>query len=252
VRAKYPLVLLHALPLDSRMWAAQVHDLSPHGVVLAPDLPGFGKAGPAEPSVDLWAERLALWLRGQGLDKVVIAGCSMGGYTALAFRRQAPAMLAGIALVDSRISADTEAQRAARLVTIEQIERDGLAMWGQAFLRQALSPWTLEHKPALAEKILEIIVAQPVESVIAAQHALAARPDSTGDFQTGKYPTVDGAIIHGVDDKIVPLEEAVAAMKSVRFRLVVVQNAGHLAPLEQPETVTSAIREFWCQCGSYG
>jgi pimeloyl-ACP methyl ester carboxylesterase len=234
------------------MWATQVRDLAPHGVVLAPDLPGFGKTAPAEPSVDRWAQGLALWLRGQGLDKVVTAGCSMGGYTALALRRQAPAMLAGIALVGSRITADTEAQRAARAATVEQIQSDGAEPWARQFLSQALSPWTLEHKPALAEEILTIIISQRVQSIVAAQRALASRPDSTGDFQKGKYPIIDGVSIHGVDDTIVPLKEAVAAMKSVRFRLVIVQNAGHLAPLEQPETVTSAIREFWCQCGSYG
>jgi pimeloyl-ACP methyl ester carboxylesterase len=227
--------------------------LAPLGVVLALDLPGFGKAAPAEPSVDLWARGLALWLRGQGLDKVVIAGCSMGGYTALAFRRQAPEMLAGIALVDSRIAADTQAQRAAREAAIEQIQRDGVEAWGRQFLRLALSPWTLEHKAALADKIREIIVAQPAKSIVAAQRALACRPDSTGDFQPGRYPLIDWAIIHGADDAIVPLEEAVAFKNTGGMfgDFVVVQNAGHLAPLEQPDTVTRAIREFWCRCGLY-
>src|SRR5271165_5774730 len=37
-----PLVLLHAWPLDARMWQDQGLALGPEGPVLAPDLPGFG------------------------------------------------------------------------------------------------------------------------------------------------------------------------------------------------------------------
>lgn len=75
-----PLVLLHAWPLDARMWQAQVLALGPEGPVLAPDLPGFGNEPlTPQPSLDDWARRLSGSLRGKGIQSAVLAGCSMGG-----------------------------------------------------------------------------------------------------------------------------------------------------------------------------
>ena len=252
LRAGRPaLLLLHALPLDARMWAAQVSSLGELGTVLAPDLPGFGAAPPSRgrPSVDAWARDLAIWLRGQGIERVVVAGSSMGGYVALAFLRVAPGMLAGIALVGSRTAADTEAQRAGRMTVIERITREGAGPWAREFVKLALSPRTLKHKPDVVRRVEEIIASQRAESIIAAQQALADRPDSTDVWVSGPE-NIDLAIIHGIDDAIVPFDEAVALARKRVVMFDGVDAAGHLPPIEQPEEITNAIGGWWRRCGS--
>ena len=246
----YPLVLLHALPLDARMWAAQIQALGRDGTVLAPDLPGFGSAAPAQASVDVWARDVAAALRARGLTKAVFAGCSMGGYVALACLRTDPDLVAGIALIGSRAAADSEAQRAARLSVIQRINSEGAGPWAGEFVQRALSPSTVDRKPDVVDAVRRIAASQPAASIMAAQRALAERPDSTGLWVKG--PRFEKLIIHGNDDNFVPLDEATALANESATDVVVVRDAGHLAPMEQPARVSAAIGELWLRCGPSG
>src|SRR6266487_3162562 len=112
-----PVVLLHAFPLDSRMWVPQVEALGGYQAIV-PDLRGFGaareQAGEITP-MDLLAEDVAKLLDERELERVVICGLSMGGYVALAFAGRHPERLGGLVLCDTRAGADTDDARAARL-----------------------------------------------------------------------------------------------------------------------------------------
>lgn len=238
------------MPLDARMWASQVRSLGRKGEVLALDLPGFGGAPPAEPSLDAWARSLAATLRARQFEKAVLAGCSMGGYTALALLRVDPSLVAAIALVGSRTTPDSDAQRAARFAVIERITREGTGPWAREWVRSAVSPWQLEHQPDIAAEVQAIIASQPAETIITAQRAIAARPDSSNEWVSGALDASARLIVHGVDDAIIPIADANALAKSSSTRIVVVENAGHLAPMEQPEIVSEAIGELWLRCRS--
>ena len=83
------VLLLHALPLDERMWEPQLDALAAHDVV-APNL--YALAGE---SMDAWATEL---LHHLGDDAAVVVGASMGGYAALALARLAPERVRAAAL----------------------------------------------------------------------------------------------------------------------------------------------------------
>ena len=74
-----PLVLLHAFPLSSAMWADQRDGLSDVATVITPDLRGFGQAplGAEEPSIDLLAADLAETLAALDLRGVVLGGLGL-------------------------------------------------------------------------------------------------------------------------------------------------------------------------------
>src|SRR5690349_6477622 len=95
-----PLVLLHAFPLDRRMWDAAAADLSLDAETLAIDFRGMGESAPsAEPaSVERAADDVAAVLDGLSIERAVVCGLSMGGYVALAFAERHAARLAGLAL----------------------------------------------------------------------------------------------------------------------------------------------------------
>ena len=79
----------------------------------------------------------------------------------------------------------------------------------------------------------------------AAQRALATRPDCTPWLSEIRVPTL---LIVGEHDVIsTPAEMQGMAAAIPGARCVVIPNAGHMAPLEQPEPVNAALREFLAQ-----
>jgi pimeloyl-ACP methyl ester carboxylesterase len=239
-----PLILLHAWPLDARMWRSQVAALRPEGVIHALDLPGFGNEpdldGPA--SLDAWAEHLSGELRGMGISRAVFAGCSMGGYTALAMLRIDPSLVAGLALVNSRAAADTPEQAANRAATIERIGREGTDFVVEDSAL-ALSPHTRDSKPDVVAALRVMASDASAEALMNAYQAIGARRDMRDELAGLSLPT---AIIAGEDDPVVPLAEARRLTESIpHASFTQVPQAGHIAAMEQPDIVTAALRDFW-------
>src|ERR1044071_8443229 len=86
-----PIVLVHGFPFDHTIWREQLDNVSQEARVLTPDLPGFGGSPPladTEPTMQDYANELALWANQLGLEKFMLVGHSMGGYIAFAFARQ--------------------------------------------------------------------------------------------------------------------------------------------------------------------
>jgi pimeloyl-ACP methyl ester carboxylesterase len=238
------LILLHAWPLDARMWSNQVAALGGQGVVGALDLPGFGGEREAGSSLDDWARRLCATLRGQGLERALVAGCSMGGYVALAMLRLDPRLLAGIALVNSRTAADIPAISAGRSATIDRIERGG---GDTTFLVEdsalALSRVTREAKPEVVAAVRAMVADASPDALITAYRAIGARPDMTASLAASEVPL---ALIAGADDPVIPIAEARAIAASIpRATFTMVPDAGHISPMENPAAVTGALRDFW-------
>jgi pimeloyl-ACP methyl ester carboxylesterase len=82
-----PLVLVHALGANRRMWDPVVPLLEPHRTVVTVDMPGFGESPPLDGAVPATPARLAgeiaAALRADGFDRPHVAGNSLGGWVAL-------------------------------------------------------------------------------------------------------------------------------------------------------------------------
>ncbi len=109
-----PLVLLHAFPLDSRMFDPVRPALARRTDLITPDLRGFG-AGPVwsdpppTPSLDLLADDVIRVLDDANVERAIVGGVSMGGYIALAILRRYPDRVAGLVLADTRSGPDDAA-----------------------------------------------------------------------------------------------------------------------------------------------
>jgi len=108
------ILLLHAFPLDERMWQPQLSALGEHDVS-TPRLYGRGR------TMDEWAASIGAETDGE----LVLVGASMGGYLALALARRAPERVRALLLVGARPDADSEERRAGRADTIELIRNEG-------------------------------------------------------------------------------------------------------------------------------
>jgi pimeloyl-ACP methyl ester carboxylesterase len=222
------VVLLHALPLDERMWEPQREALEGHEVT-TPNLYRLGR------SVDEWATRVLGMVEG----RFAAVGASMGGYCALALARIAAERLAGLALVSSRAGADSPERRVTRDRMIRLVGERGVeALWDE--LRPNLLPE--DAATASVEHAWGIAMLQETDDLVVALEAIRDRPDSTDVVRTFPAPLL---VVAGDNDPLLPLAEARAtAAAAPHGRLAVVERTGHLPSLERPEEFNAALVEF--------
>jgi pimeloyl-ACP methyl ester carboxylesterase len=244
------VVLLHAFPLDKRMWDDVVGPIADSGWdVVVPDLLGFGESLLDADDLDD-APTLAAQARGVlsildqiGLSNVVVCGLSLGGYVAMELVRQDPSRIAGIALVDTKATADTDEARANRLRVAEQVLESGSTdALARAMLPNLLGETTRTTRPEVVERVTGWIREADPVGVATAQRAMAARPDSLADLASLVVP---GLVLWGSEDTLAPRSEQdlmVEAMRDARF--VEIPGCGHLAAVEAPEATAAALVAF--------
>jgi pimeloyl-ACP methyl ester carboxylesterase len=197
-----PLVLLHAFPLDGRMWAPQVEALAGSYQVIVPDLRGFGAAkdqAVEEAGMDLLADDLLRLLDDRGLDRVVLGGLSLGGYVALAFLRHHADRVSGLVLLDTKATADGDQARGDRLKMAERVLAEGNDFVPEVMLPKLLGETTREHRPEVVSEVAALIREQTPQAIAGAQRGMAARAATTDVLASVKVPTL---VVTGEEDAV--------------------------------------------------
>lgn len=222
------VVLLHAFPLDERMWEPQLEPLREYDVA-APRLYGRGSTI-AEIASSLLAEH-------EG--ELALVGASLGGYTALELAHQEPARVRALVLVGARADADTPERRAARADTIALVEDGGAeALWEKQ--RPLL---LLDEAPDSAvERARQEALDRSRDELVAAVGALRDREDRTDTLSAFGGPVL---VAVGEGDAFFPPDEARAqAQLAPHGRFREFAGAAHLPSLEQPDEFNAALAQF--------
>ncbi len=243
--ALLPLVLLHAFPMDSRMWDA-VGALVPGGravyVVDLPGSPGHADALPSPPSLDASADLVAAALAEAGVTRAVVAGLSMGGYTALALLERHPSLVVGLGLLDTKLVADAPEAAANRLARALRLDESGTVAEVLPDADTLLGETTRAARPEVRKQVVGWIREQVPAGLAWAQRAMAARPDRTDVLHRFAGPVT---VLVGDEDAITPVAMA-EQMSAVAggAPLVVVRGAGHLSAVEDPAAVAAALADL--------
>lgn len=230
------------------MWNAVREPLASHVRVITPDQRGLGRSplpeSPREPSLEDAARDVVALLDRLELGRVVLGGCSMGGYLAMAVLRLAPERVGGLVLIDTKATPDTPEAAQTRLDVAARVEREGIKTWlAEANLPNLLAASTREQRPEVVETVREIIESQPAAGVAWTALALRSRPDSLDLLRDCGVPAL---VVVGEEDPITPVAAA-SEMAGVMegSTLVVLPDAGHLTPLEDPAGVVEAILSWY-------
>ncbi len=233
-----PLVLLHAFPLDSRMFDGIRPAVAARTRLLTPDLRGFGTGAPlgdAAPDLTVFADDVLAGLDAAGIERAIVGGVSMGGYIALNLLRRHPDRVAGLVLADTRGGADDDAARERRRGVAERADRGDIAAGPDA-----VAPLVADTVSGLARANLAAIAgAVPAASIAWGQRAMAARPDSTAVLAGATVPVL---VLVGERDAVTP--PAVAremAATAPEAELVELPGVGHLSPAEDPAGFADAL-----------
>lgn len=242
-----PVLLLHAFPLDHRMWQRQL-PLAEHLRLVIPDQRGFGQStdGKPESICQLAHDAVALLDALHVAGPAVICGVSMGGYVAQHVAVRYPDRVAAVVLIDTKLEADTEEARAARSDLAERVGRVGQAILADAMIPKLLATSSearaLPGREDVIERLRQSITSQSVSTIQAALATLADRPDMTEAMRKVEAPTL---LVVGAEDVITPpacMEAAEAVIPNAK--LLEVPLAGHLVPLERPEIFNPALLRF--------
>jgi 3-oxoadipate enol-lactonase len=241
----HPILFVHGYPLGRRIFDAQLRGLLGLARVIVPDLRGHGdSSAPATGySMRQYADDcLALLDARTVTEPVVLVGLSMGGYVGFELLRRHPERVAALVLLGSRASPDTPEQRAARDADAELVRGEGVAPIVDKMLPRLLTP-AGQKKPKVVELVRRTMEITSVAGVVGDLGAMRDRPDSRPDLPGLGKPVL---VIHGREDPLIPLAEAEAVAKAVPGgELRVIDDAGHLAGVEQPTAVNAAITGFY-------
>jgi pimeloyl-ACP methyl ester carboxylesterase len=238
------LVLLHGFLCDSRVWEAQLADLSDRFRVLAWDAPGAGASpDPPDPfTITDWAHCLAEFLDAVGVEGAHVLGLSWGGLLAQELYRLEPSRFLGLILADTyagwkgSLGEEAAGQRLARCVRESALPAEEfVARWVPVeFFTEAVSGGVQEQMAAVVRDF------HPLGFRLMAK--ALADSDTT---ELLAHIAVPALLLWGEDDKRSPLSVAERFRDAIpEAKLEVIPEAGHISNMEQPETFNAHVRRF--------
>jgi 3-oxoadipate enol-lactonase len=243
-RPRGALVLVHAFPLNARMWERQLALADAGWHVIVPQLRGFDGGTGERPasSVDDFAGDVIDLLDSLHIDEAVIGGLSLGGYIAFAVLRHAARYVHALVLADTKPQADSPEALKGRQRLLQTLEAKGPAGVADEMIPKLLGETTRRERPEVVARVRELILANPSGAIAGAIRALMSRPDSTALLPAVHVPTL---ILVGVEDTVTPVANALEMQKAIAgAELVQIPGAGHLSNLEQPEVFDAALARF--------
>ena len=250
VRGQGPAILfIHGFPLDHTIWDHQLAHLD-GWMCIAPDLRGMGQSDAPDLgySMATYADDLLALLNSLGVERAVLCGLSMGGYVAFEMIRRARTRVRGLILVDTRAEADSAEARKARDASSALAREGGAVAIAEAMLPRMLASAAAVENPGLVDRVRRMMEATPVAGMLGAIATLRDRTDSAALLPT--LTDLPSLVVVGEEDQLTPpaLSQAMADLLP-NSRLIVVPGAGHLTPMEQPDTTTDAVAEFLAAIG---
>jgi len=231
--ARQTLVLLPGLLNTRRVYESQIAELADIADAIVPELWHYDSIGAmAQATLDAAPERFAL------------GGFSMGGYVCFEILRRAPERVERLALMDTQAVPDTPEATARRRGFIEQT-RLGRFHGVQPSLLPTIVHRSQLNDQAVVQPILEMAAEVGADGFCREQTAMIARRDSRPLLVDIKVPTL---VLVGRQDLATPLSRAEEMAADIAHsRLVVIDNCGHMAPLEKPAEVSAALRRWLAQ-----
>lgn len=234
------LVFLHGFLESSTMWSfLNLQALKARKVFI--DLPGHGKSpltdNSESPSIDFMAKEVLKVLNFLEIDSYSVIGHSMGGYVSLKLKEMDSRCEKAV-LVNSNFWQDTDQKKKDRVRLAE------IAFKAKKLFIQEAIP-NLFGKPENHAEEIDVLIEEALkmapESIAYSALAMRERKDYTREVS--ENPT-EYFIIHGKLDKLVGTDFIKRQLKSDE-NLFVIENAGHMAHIEQSEEVFEILKEVF-------
>lgn len=261
-----PVVLIHAFPVDHRMWLTCARHLTQQAEeaglesfsVYAPDMPGAGLSpvpslqdsgardadGAYYQALDLLAESYVDMLSALGHQKAIWVGLSMGGYVTAAIQRLHPECVAGLAFCDTNVVADTPDSKVNRMRVAQLCEQEDSVREVMSFAQPTEHDSTIKHSSEFVAMFSAWIKDQNPAGIAWRERMAAGRPDQSEILPEVTAPV---AVISGELDPSSPPERMaslVQGLTATEPMFTTIANCGHFSAVEHPDTVARVLVEL--------
>jgi len=226
------VLLLPGLACDAAVWQHQARRLAQIATVQIAD---YGSSDSIEKMAESVLRRAPACF--------AIAGHSMGGRVAFEIVRRVPERVTGLALLDTAYRPFAggdhgERERAERLRLVDIARTQGMRAMARDWVRNMVHPLRISDA-LLIDSIIEMFARKTPEIFAGQIKALLERPDARPVLSAIRCPTL---VLCGREDSwsTLSIHKEIAA-RIPQSKLVVIENAGHMAPMERPDQVTAAL-----------
>ncbi len=225
------VIFLPGLLCDQKLFAPQLAALEGIYPTEAPNLGAY----------DTFEAMSAAVLEQTQFDRFALAGLSMGGALAMNMARWVPERVERLAILDANPGADDEKRRANRRRQIEDAHRIGVGeLTRQELAKLYLAP--ANQTPAMIDTAVAMAEEHGVAVYERQQNALMSRASVREHLPLYKGNTL--VLCGGLDILCLPEWHREMADLIPNASLKIIDGAGHLAPIEAPNEVNSAVLEW--------
>jgi pimeloyl-ACP methyl ester carboxylesterase len=248
-----PLVLVHGIPTSSFLWRDMIDELSAHGRVIAPDLPGFGLSDPppnGDYSISGYANLLRSFLESLSITEATLVCHDFGGPVTVTYALRNPDKYERLVILNTFLDTDLpDWGLSPKMLSIRPIGELLMKLGGKSIMRAGLEAGVVDKSRVSDEVLHRYYMADGSPDKVNATYLGTLRADSTTDLQLieDNLHTIDKPtlIIWAEDDAYLPLElgerihERIAGSSFTKL-----PECGHFLQEDEPEKVTNLIVEF--------
>lgn len=239
-----PIIFLHGYPFDKTMWQGQLDFLKSSYRLISCDIRGFGKSTDEKSplSIDLFGDDLIAFMDRLSIDKAIVCGLSMGGFITLNAQKRFPDRFEALILCDTQCVADTVEIKERRYKIIAEIDANGVADFNEGFIKSVFHKNSMINKKELVEELRNVVFANSKHIIRQGLVALGERTETCSTLNEISIPTL---IICGREDEVTPLAQSEFMNATIGGSILhVIDNAGHVSNLEQPDAFNQHLLGF--------
>jgi pimeloyl-ACP methyl ester carboxylesterase len=243
---KEVILLVHGHPFDHTMWRYQIDALK-HFRLILPDLKGYGKTDYKFEKIYIEEQALDLTflLDDLKIDKVHLIGLSMGGQIIVEFARLFPHRALSLVICDSNPSGETEVSYQNRMQLANKMLSIGMKEYTEQDIYKYLHSNTINQKGDAYNHLYQMMINTNVEGAVASHRGRAERRDNFNFLKEIKVPTL---VIVGDSDFFTPVNEMKKMANEIpNSKFAIVEKAGHIPNMEQPEAFNKLLKDFYIQ-----
>ncbi|WP_157959151.1 alpha/beta fold hydrolase [Marinomonas shanghaiensis] len=229
---KPTLVCLAGLLCDQRIWKNIATQLEKEADVKIISFAGFD-------DLTAMAQHVLSSIEGD----FALAGHSMGGRVALEIYRLAPQRVTHLALLNTGVHPKSDKEIPGRMRLIDVATTSGMSALAEQWLTPMMSPKGRNNEELMAT-LRQMVESYSLEDFKKQIHALIHRPNAEAQLAQISVPTL---LLSGAEDTWSPVDQHKEMQDNISgSELVVIEDAGHMAPVEEPTKVAQALKR-WLQ-----